>query len=438
MRHAVCFAILCALAAVAAPAAPARADFAADSVALPPRTPLALRYAGTIDYEGHYRRPGETRRFESEQRYYTDGLGRARLDWATWAKGDTARAPESFLVIGTGVYHRDSPSSPWRSLEGVRARLARFQVEAGFRTRDRIEARAHPRYGDVRDSVVFRPRPGADTMLVVLHELGSRWRLEQRLAESSDVPFPESLLANPTSPLPAKPDPEALGTEPVIVPLAPGVYRADMEDLDSRSLIVEFADHLAVAEFAESSRNGERLVDALARRWPAKPIRFALFTHHHPHYTGGLRALIAAGATIVTTPGNEAFVREIAARSFRLDPDRLAREPRPPSIRTFSDRIELADSSNRLVAIDYGERSEHTDEMVVFWVPRAKLLFETELGWFWRDGVLRASSRAGPLLDWIAEQGLDVDRLVQGWPMRGNEWEVARERLARLVVEGRR
>jgi hypothetical protein len=146
-----------------------------------------------------------------------------------------------------------------------------------------------------------------------------------------------------------------------------------------------------------------------------------------------VRAFVAEGATVVTTPGNEAVVRDLAARPFTLEPDRLARSPRPVAIKTFSERLELADAANRLVPLDFGARSEHTDEMVVFWLPRARILFESSLGRVRRpDGSLRAGRTAATLPDWIEQEQLDVDRIVQGWPMRDNDREVSRARLAEL------
>src|SRR5207247_10305969 len=101
---------------------------------------------------------------------------------------------------------------------------------------------------------------------------------------------------------------------------------------------------LAVIETAVGSANGERIVDAARRQWPAKPIRYALFSHYHPHYTGGLRALIAEGATVLTTPGNGAFVQHVATLPFRTQPNRLARHPRPVKVATFADRYDWSDS----------------------------------------------------------------------------------------------
>jgi len=188
-----------------------------------------------------------------------------------------------------------------------------------------------------------------------------------------------------------------------------------------------------VIEIALASRNGERLVDAAKRRWPSKPIRYALFSHYHPHYAGGLRAMIAEGATVVVPAGNEAFVRGVAALPFTKEPDRLAKNPLPLQIQTFTDRYELKDASNEIVAINYGSRSNHTEDFVVFWLPRSRVFFETELGWVMAGDKVRASRRAAPLLQWIDEQHLDVERLVQSWPMRGNVATMSRAELAALV-----
>jgi hypothetical protein len=439
------------------PAAPARVG------AVRPSSSPATRidYEGTLLYEAHFRRPGEVQTYHSRQSYLTDGGDRARLDWTTWQDGDTLLVPETYLLVGDRVFHRDAPDQRWRRLGGGRGRQARvlacaglpvpLQRVAGALGDPRVELRvvggrlerytrlqAHPRLGDVYDSVAYAYRgadPAPDSMSMALYLRGENWRLAQHRVAWSGQPMADSLFAAPASfdPPPPAEERDTLSAAPVLVEIAPGVWSADMDDIDSRTLIVEFADHLAVIETADGSANGERIADAARRRWPHKPIRYALFSHYHPHYAGGLRALIAEGATVITTPGNEAFVRRIASLPFRTQPDRLERHPLPLRVVTFADRYELSDSTNRLVAINYGERSQHTDEFVVFWLPRQKLLFEAELGWVRVNGTLRASRRAEPLLAWLGEQGLEVDRIVQSWPMRDNEAVVAWSRLDSLI-----
>jgi len=418
--------------------------------------PVQVSYRGMVNLEAHFKRPGETRPFHSEQRFYTDGKGRARLDWSTGADADTAWAPESYLVVGDSVYHRDAPDARWTLLQGRKEHEGRLQTYAGFpaeigrmrlspravtRAERIVEPWAHPRLGDVADSILYTWGEGdvaPRELRMVLHERDEQWSMEEHLVSWSNQAAPDSLLRAPATFDPPGP-PDTLAAEPAIYAAAPGIWSADMEDIDSRSLIVEFADYLAVIEFAVGSQNGERLADAARKRWPGKPIRYAFFSHYHPHYAGGLRAMIAEGATVVTTPGNDAFVRHVAALPFTIAPDRLARSPRPLTIRTFPDRFELADSTNQLVALNYGDRSQHTDEFVVFWFPRAELLFETELGWVRADdGRLRAIRRAGPLLAWLDDRKMGVEHFLQSWPMRGNTAELSRAELDSLVQAGKK
>jgi hypothetical protein len=426
--------------------------------------PLQIHYQGVLDFEAHFRHPGETHRYLSDQRWTWDGKDRCRVDWVTREEGDTSSvAPESYLVIGDRVFHRADPGSRWRLAGGAHAPLERLQGEAGvpkallrdeavrlgparmsFSIRkDRLERlvllRAHPRLGDVRDTVAYAyvgDDPVPTGMTLVLHERDQQWRMTEERKDWSEASFPESLLATPASfdpPAPSEED-ETMTAEPKIVELAPHVFAAEMEDIDSRSLIVEFADHLALIELAVGSRNGERLADIARKRFPGKPIRYALFSHYHPHYAGGLRAMVAEGATVIAPEGNAAFVKSLLTLPFTVEPDRLARSPRPLDLRTFTDSLVLEDTMNRLVAYNYGARSNHADDFVVFYLPRARMLFETELGWVNSDGTPRAIRRAAPLLAWIDEKHLDVDRIVQSWPMRDTPASMTRAELHALAT----
>jgi hypothetical protein len=416
---------------------------------------IEVRYEGLLDYEAHLQKPGEILRLNSRQVFTFDNRGNARLDWTIWSEKDTALVPESFLLTGGRIFHRWNPQSPWRELAGDIVEPGRLQILSGMpwllsgdavlrglklRTRkNRLESvedlRPHPRLGDVVNWI--RYQYANDTIPskfeMQIHRRDSKRIVKARLTGTSAAP--DSLLAAPSE---FEPDPSGeagLTRNPVLVPRAEGVWSLDMEDIDHRSLVVEFADHLAVLEAAVGSANGERMVDAVKQRWPEKPIRYFSFSHHHPHYTGGMRAFIAEGATILTTPGNEEFVRRVARYPFKLSPDRLARSPKRVRIQTFQKRFELADSVNRLVAINIGERSVHTNEFVIFWLPKQKLLFEAEQGWVTVGGKLRAARRAEGFLKILDDEGLEVERLIQCWPMEGNKAEVSRAELEALVLE---
>ena len=93
-----------------------------------------------------------------------------------------------------------------------------------------------------------------------------------------------------------------------------------------------------------------------------------------------------------------------------------------------------ADASNELVAIDIESRSNHTDHYLVFWLPRQKLLFEGDLGFFTVDGALRASSRAAGLLQAVDEAKLAPKTIAQSWPVNGNAASLPITTLRALVA----
>jgi glyoxylase-like metal-dependent hydrolase (beta-lactamase superfamily II) len=195
------------------------------------------------------------------------------------------------------------------------------------------------------------------------------------------------------------------------------VHEVTLPDADSRSLAIEFADHLVLCETSLDNAAGERLLAALDQHLPGKPVRYVLFGHYHPHYTGGLRPVMARGATVVAPPLGAAFAREIAERPFHNPPDALAASGRTPVIESFVGERTFRDADNELVAIDIGADSHHTVEYVVFWLPRQRLLFEGDIGWYGEPSAPRASgNRARGLLHAIDARGLPVETLVQAWP----------------------
>jgi hypothetical protein len=129
---------------------------------------------------------------------------------------------------------------------------------------------------------------------------------------------------------------------------------------------------------------------------------------------------MARGATVVAPPLGADYAREFAARPFRSPPDALARSGRAPAIEPFTGQRSFRDDTNELVAIDIGKDSHHTDEYVVFWLPRQQLLFEGDLGWFMGpDGPRAGGTRARGLVKAIDDRRLPVVTLIQSWPTVG-------------------
>ena len=196
------------------------------------------------------------------------------------------------------------------------------------------------------------------------------------------------------------------------VTLAPGVH-AITGVAGNTVLAVEFADHMMVVEPPGSDAASRLVLDTLARRFPAKPVRYVVATHFHDDHTGGVRAYMDAGATIVTTPSYVPFFQRIARRSGTL-----GAEERPlanPKIETVDGgRRVFEDSTRRVELIDIG-RNPHTDEMLVAWLPEERILFQGDL-WNppWGDTGAPRSGNATTeyFVEWLRRSGLEPERIV--------------------------
>ena len=481
-------------AAVAGTSAVRLLDRADMLMAWPRHGVVTLEYRGQLTRESHYERPHATRTLEALRRVYVAPGDRIRQDFSTWVAGDTVLAVETTLLINGHVLHRDDETAPWLELRGRRAAMAARFVRgvapallladarrhvanaaltragsadpalAWADTSGRVwtlhfdgsnaaptlfeSAAANDWEGDIADSTVFgadRASAGlwvAQTLHTRTHESDDGWWLDERLQsvdwhespanayESVNGPRGEEVMPAPAEALP--------DTVPALLPLAPHVWALELRDADTRSLLVEFADHLVVLDASAGSRQGEALLATIRAQGPKKPVRLVAFSHYHPDYTGGLRPFLADSIPVLCAPGNAGYVREIAARRFTRRPDRLERRSHGRYVPQLQELAPggwtAADSLNELRVIDIGRTSQHTDSYLVFVLPRAGIVFEGDLGYFTRNGKLVASRRARGLVAALDASGVRCDRVIQGWPVQGNAREITYRTLRELAA----
>lgn len=204
---------------------------------------------------------------------------------------------------------------------------------------------------------------------------------------------------------------EAAPGMPRLEPLAPRVWRVtNIGGGEYASLVVEMGEELLIAEAPFSEEGMRDALALLVEKFPAKPVKTVVMTHHHFDHSGGIHAALAANAAIVTTPGNEAFVRQIAAAPRTLRPG----EPiagRPALRLVGRDPLVLA-GDGPTVEVHRLDGSGHADEMLFVWLPAERILFQGDL-FALREGTIEpARPQAIALLRRIDELGLDVERLV--------------------------
>jgi Metallo-beta-lactamase superfamily len=107
------------------------------------------------------------------------------------------------------------------------------------------------------------------------------------------------------------------------------------------SLAVEFRDFIAIVDGPLSEERSLAVIAEVQKLVPNKPIRYLVNTHHHFDHSGGLRAYVAEGATIVTHQGNRAFYED----GQWNDPEFLE------SLRRYGQRLTLAEAAVQVVAL---------------------------------------------------------------------------------------
>jgi hypothetical protein len=127
-----------------------------------------------------------------------------------------------------------------------------------------------------------------------------------------------------------------------------------------------------------------------------------------------VRSWIHEGATILVPPTTVPLIEGIASSPIQLEPDALAAEPRAPEIRVVDGDLHLEDAANLLVV--YSIASEHTDEYLIFYFPRQRVLLGGDL-LFYRPGEA-LTGRSLRFARTVTELGLEFDSVRCTWPLR--------------------
>jgi glyoxylase-like metal-dependent hydrolase (beta-lactamase superfamily II) len=190
--------------------------------------------------------------------------------------------------------------------------------------------------------------------------------------------------------------------------LGDGLYRLTTGNGSYDSVIVEFKDYIMMLEAGQSIARGLAYIAETKKLIPNKPIRYVMNTHPHSDHTGGLPALVAEGATIITQKNNEEFLTKALNTPRTLLDDTLAKNPKKAKIEAIAEKKVYSDGT-RTVEIYHVSPVPHSNGLMIAYIPKEKILFQ---GDFSLTPGEPANDHVKALAPILVKLNLDYDRYI--------------------------
>ena len=164
-----------------------------------------------------------------------------------------------------------------------------------------------------------------------------------------------------------------------LVDIAAGV--SQVSGGSHNSLVVEMADHIVVFDAPIGEVQSRFTLGAIHSRYPAKPVKYLVLSHHHMDHIGGARSFVAEGAIVIVPAGSGAHIEKMFAAPHKLDGDALERSPHKAEVIEVDDKKVLTDGSRTIEIVRFD--NPHVDGMLLSYVADARIGFVVDL---WSPG----------------------------------------------------
>jgi glyoxylase-like metal-dependent hydrolase (beta-lactamase superfamily II) len=179
-------------------------------------------------------------------------------------------------------------------------------------------------------------------------------------------------------------------------------------------MAIDLGDHILMLESGNSEARALAVIAETKKLIPGKPIRYVVNTHSHFDHSGGLRAFVAEGATIVTHEMNRAYVETLMKLPHTLNPDSQERAKQPVRVESMPEK-RVFEGGGRTVELHHMTEFGHHPGMVMAYFPKEKILYEAD---GYNPGPANAAPPATPspynesLAKNIERLKLDVARII--------------------------
>jgi glyoxylase-like metal-dependent hydrolase (beta-lactamase superfamily II) len=160
-----------------------------------------------------------------------------------------------------------------------------------------------------------------------------------------------------------------------LVELAPNVQM--VQGGGANNLIVNMKDGLVVFDAPTDNGQSAEVIKLAKAKYPNKPIKTLILTHHHMDHTGGMRAFAAEGANVIVPAPDKAYFEDVIKRPHTIEPDAQQKAMKPANVQEVKDQMSLKDDTVEINI--YNIPNPHADGMNIIHVVKENIVWVTDL-----------------------------------------------------------
>jgi hypothetical protein len=160
-----------------------------------------------------------------------------------------------------------------------------------------------------------------------------------------------------------------------LVELAPNVQM--VQGGGANNLIVNLKDGLAVFDAPVDEGQSKWVIDAAKAKYPGKPVKYLVLTHHHMDHTGGMRAFAAEGATVIVPAPDKAYFEQVIKAPHALEPDAQQKAMKAATVEEVKDTFSIKDDTVEINL--YNIPNPHVEGFLLAHVVKDNILWITDL-----------------------------------------------------------
>jgi glyoxylase-like metal-dependent hydrolase (beta-lactamase superfamily II) len=160
-----------------------------------------------------------------------------------------------------------------------------------------------------------------------------------------------------------------------VVELAPNVQM--VQGGGANNLIVNTKDGIVVVDAPTDEGQSKWVIDAAKAKYPGKPIKTLVLTHHHMDHTGGMRSFVAEGANIIVPAQDKAYFEQAAKRPHTVDNDAQQKANKSANVEGVANTKSIKDDQEEITLLNIP--NPHVDGMFLVHLPKENILWVTDL-----------------------------------------------------------